>query len=464
MSPRLLHYSDVENAYDDPERIGRLAGLVQSLDGDDALVCGTGDTTAPGVLSLLTEGEGTVPFFDAVGADVDTFGNHDFDYGVGRTRELVAMTPQTWLTTNAYTSEGDEPPHGDDRRLAAAEGSEPWALRTVDGVTIGLFGLTDPTTPSINPNAGGVGFADPVAAGREAVDALRSAGADVVVLLSHCGNDDESLAATLDVDVILGGHVHTELVERVDGTLLTRPGVNGEVLFEVDLAGEPTVTRHETSEAPLDEELAGAMRERERAAGLDEVVATVDDPIERSASAAFRGESRVGNFVADAYRWATDADVGLQNSGGIREGDPIADEVTLAELVSLIPFQESVAVAELTGEELLATFRQASGATVGFGESDWWHAHVSGARIVYDRATDELESVTVAGEPVDPDGTYTLATTEYLFHTDHEFPSIEPRHRVATDDVQYEVLASYARETGIDPAVEGRIVRNGAPE
>jgi 2',3'-cyclic-nucleotide 2'-phosphodiesterase (5'-nucleotidase family) len=464
MAPRLLHYSDVENAYDHPERIGRLAGLVRSLSGDDALVCGTGDNTAPGVLSLLTEGEGTVPFFEAVGADVDTFGNHDFDYGVDRTRELVELTPQTWLTTNAYTSEGEGSAYGDDRRLAAGEGSAPWAVRTVDGVTVGLFGLTDPTTPSINPNAGGVGFADPVAVGREAVDALREVGVDRIVLLSHCGNDDETLATSLDVDVILGGHVHTELVERVDGTLLTRPGVNGEVVFEVDLSGAPTVTRHETRDGPVDEALAAAMRDRERAAGLDEVVATVDDPIERSATAAFRGESRVGNFVADAYRWKTGADVGLQNSGGIREGDPIAGEVTVADLVSLIPFQESVAVAELTGEKLLASFRQAAGANVGFGESDWWHAHLSGARIVWDRETGALSEATVDGEPIDPAATYSLATSEYLFHTDHEFPAIEPRHRAATDDVQYEVLTAYARECGLDPELEGRIVRNGTSE
>nr|WP_254663451.1 5'-nucleotidase C-terminal domain-containing protein [Haladaptatus sp. W1] len=44
----------------------------------------------------------------------------------------------------------------------------------------------------------------------------------------------------------------------------------------------------------------------------------MDDPIERTKTTTFRGESRIGNFVADAYRWATDAAVGLQNSGGAK--------------------------------------------------------------------------------------------------------------------------------------------------
>jgi len=461
MSPRLLHYSDVENAYDDPERIARLAGLIRRERDAATLVCGTGDNTSPGVLSLMTEGEQSVPFFEAVDPAFDTFGNHDFDYGVERTRELVAETPQTWLTTNAYTADGDGKPYADDRRLASEEGTRPWAMRTVDGTTVGVFGLTDPTTPSINPNASGVEFADPLAVGREAVEELRSRGADRIVLLSHCGNDDEELAAALDVDVILGGHVHSEVVERIDGTLLTRPGVNGEVLFEVTLDGAPTATRHETAEGPVATAVAEAMRERSTAAGLDEVVASVEDPIDRSGTSVFRGESRVGNFVADAYRWATDADVGLQNSGGMREGPPLSGDVTVADLVSLLPFEESVAVAELTGEELLDAVGQASGANVGFGESHWWHAHISGARIHWNRDAGELAAASVGGDPIDPTGTYTVATSEYIFHSDHEFPAIEPRHRVETHEIQYEVVATYAQERGIDPDVEGRIVRDG---
>jgi len=73
-------------------------------------------------------------------------------------------------------------------------------------------------------------------------------------------------------------------------------------------------------------------------AGLDEVVGHVADPIRRTESTAFRGESRIGNFVADAYRWAADADVGLQNSGGIRGGPPLVGDVSVADLVSVVPF------------------------------------------------------------------------------------------------------------------------------
>ncbi|MEF8806679.1 bifunctional metallophosphatase/5'-nucleotidase [Natronomonas sp.] len=451
---RLLHYSDIENAHDDPERIGRIAGLVAERRGADTLVCGTGDNVAPGVLPLATRGGQALDFFEAVSPAVETFGNHDFDFGLDRTRELVAASPQQWLTANIY-SEGD--------RFA---GCRPWAIHEADGDRVGFFGLTDPTTPSGNENAQSLSLTDPIEEARRAVDALRDRDVDHVVALSHLGRADERLAAACDIDVVLGGHVHSERIERTAGTLLTRPGAGGKVVLEIDLAADE-VTRHTVAEAPLDADLAATYRDRLEAAGLDEVVGRVDEPIRRTEGEAFRGESRVGNFVADAYRWAAQRElgadppvVGLQNSGGIRTGAPLAGEVTVADLVSLVPFEESMAVAELSGTELVDLFREGA-ETTGFGQSDWWHAHVSGARLVYDYSEDELVEARVDGEPIDPEATYRLATSEFLLHTDAEFPTLTERNAIRRLDIQYEILAEYAREVGIAPELEGRIVRTG---
>ena len=68
---------------------------------------------------------------------------------------------------------------------------------------------------------------------------------------------------------------------------------------------------------------------------------------------------------------------------------------------------------------------------------------------------------TADGEPIDPDARYTVAVSEYLLHSEHEYPTLAQRHRIDEADIQYEVLADYARERGIDPAIEGRIeIRN----
>ncbi|GCF12718.1 2',3'-cyclic-nucleotide 2'-phosphodiesterase [Haloarcula mannanilytica] len=451
VSPRIIHYSDVEKAYDTPERIGRFAGTVAAADGPDTLVVGTGDNTGPGVLSLVTDGEQSLDLFTALTPAFETLGNHDFDHGLDATRDIIAKSPQTWLTANVQ-QDGDRFA----RRL-----TRPWASRTVDGQQVGFVGVTDPDTASANPQANTLTFTDPLEAVAEAAAALRADGADMIVVLSHLGRTDEQLARACDVDVILGGHVHQRRIDRIDGTLLTRPGANGRAVVDIDLGGtEPTARFHETADGPVDDRVAAAIEDRLSEAGLDEVVGHVAEPLDRSQATTYGGECRLGNLVADAYRWATGADVGLQNSGGLRNDTvPLTGALTVADLMSVVPFEEPLTVAELTGSELRTLCRQASGQQVEFGEPDWWHAHFSGVELVWNDDTQTIERLQVDGRPVRDTETYTLATSNYLYYTELEFPVLTESHRVSVAAVQYEALADYVREADIGPTVDGRLTR-----
>jgi 2',3'-cyclic-nucleotide 2'-phosphodiesterase (5'-nucleotidase family) len=459
---RLVHYSDIENVFDAPERAARLAGRIRALSGRDAAVVATGDTTAPGVLSLVANGRQVVDFYAATDTVFDTFGNHEFDYGPDALRGLVADAPATFVSANARDERGE--PFGRD------EGVVPWATHEVDGATVGFVGVTDPATDSLNPMAADLSFDDPVAAARDALAEMRAEAVaraddlDHAVVLSHLGAGDDNLARALDVDAILGGHVHSRRNETVADTRLVRPGVNGEAVVEVDLdASVPDATLHEPDGATPAPELADALAERMAAADLDETVDVVDEPIERTGDVVHGGECRVGNFVADAFRWVHDADVGLSNAGGLRQGDPWAGEVTKADLISLIPFEEPVALASVTGAELHDVLREMAAPDVDFGEDHWWHGHVSNAEVVWDADAELILEATVGGEPIDPEARYTVAVSEYLLHSEHEYPTLAQRHRVDEADIQYEVLAAYAREHGIDPEIEGRIeIRNRA--
>ena len=453
---RLVHYSDIENVFDDPERAARLAGRIRTLSGPDAAVVATGDTTAPGVLSLVATGRQVLDFYEATATRLDTFGNHEFDYGPDALRGLVADAPATFVSANVRDEDGE--PFGRN------EGVVPCAVREVDGERIGFVGVTDPATDSLNPMAADLSFDDPVAAAGEALAEMRASvadgaeGLDHAVVLSHLGAGDDDLARELDVDAVLGGHVHSRRNETVADALLVRPGVNGEAVADVDLDAEPpTATLHEPEGADPAPGLKDALAERMAAADLDEVVDGVAEPIDRSGEVVHGGECRVGNFVADAFRWVHDADVGLSNAGGLRQGDPFDGDVTKADLISLIPFEEPVTLASVTGAELHDVFREMAAPDVDFGEDDWWHGHVSNARLVWDADAELIVEATVDGEPIDPDARYTVAVSEYLLHSEHEFPTLSERHRVDEAGIQYEVLADYARERGIDPEIEGRI-------
>ena len=446
MPARILQYSDVENAYDRPERIGRLAGLIEELRDEETLVVGTGDTIAPGVLSLVTEGRQAMDFFARVEPDLATFGNHDFDHGPDATRGIVADAPQTWVATNVYQSEG--PPGGTignaADRFGADAGVVPTAIREVAGTRLGFLGVLDPATPEVTPTASDLVVTDPVEATRRATADLRARGADQVVTLSHVGRSDDEIARETDVDVVLGGHVHASRIDRIEGTLLTRPGANARRLVELRyVAGDWSVDLHDVTGAPIEETVAGALRERVANAGLDATVATVDRPIERTDDAVFSGPCRIGQVVAGAYRWATGTDVGLQNSGGIRAGPPLAGEVTVADLVSVIPFEEPVVVVELSGRELRAVLAERDGRALDPVPDDRWMGHASGVA----ESDASRGEIVVDGAAIDPGETYTLATSDYLCYTDGEFPTLTGRDPVErTGRSQYEVLVDYAHE------------------
>jgi len=349
MGVRLLQYSDVESAHDRPERIGRLAGLLADLRDEHTLVVGTGDDTAPGVLSLVTEGRQSLEFFSRVEPDLETLGNHDFDHGLDAIRNVIAESPQTWIATNVYR--GDAPGRdggaGNDGRFGADAGVVPTAVREVDGTRIGLFGVLAPATPEITPTAAELSVTNPVETAQRAIEDLRARGVDQVVALSHVGPGDDDIARETDVDVVLGGHVHEPRLEEIAGTLLTRPGANADWLVELQFAaGEWTGVRHDVTEAAVDRAVADALAERFAVADLGGVVATAATPMERTPEDIYGGPSPVGRLVAEAYRRATGADVGLQNSGGIRSGPALSGPVTAADLVSIVPFDEPVAVVD----------------------------------------------------------------------------------------------------------------------
>jgi 2',3'-cyclic-nucleotide 2'-phosphodiesterase (5'-nucleotidase family) len=444
----LLHYADLETAIDDPEQCARLAGALAANRQEETLVLGAGDNTAPGALSLATEGAGALEFFRAVDPDADTFGNHDFDFGPERARELAEQAPQHWLCANAVVDGG---------RFADAQ-TQP--SRLVDaGASVGLIGVAHPRTAEINPAAGEIEFLDPVPVVREHAERLRERGAEYVVVVSHCGYNDEEIARETDVDAVLGGHVHDVFTEVIDGTAVVRAGRAGESFSAVTLGDDPEITIHEVDDEHVDQDLAARLRERMAEHGLDEVVATVEEPIERSEAAATTAESRIGNVVVDALRWKSGADVALSPPGAMRAGDPLVGEVTVADLVSLTPYDDDLVVVELPGDRLREAFVAVPFGYHDDGYPDRHCSHVSGATVVWDDEAGELLNATVGGDPIDSEETYTVGTASYIVETDHVNAAFGPEDAVSRHGLAREAIVEYAREEGLNPSLEGRIRR-----
>lgn len=448
MSVHLLHYSDLETGLDSPGQCARLAGEIAARRDRETLVVGTGDNTAPGALSLATEGEAALDFFRAVEPDGDTFGNHEFDFGPERARELAGLAPQPWLCANVTVdghrfAEDETTPH----RLVEA------------GEMVGLVGVAHPRTAELNPGLGALSFEDPVPVVREHAARLRAAGATRVVVLSHGGHTDERIAAETDVDAVLGGHVHDIFTDVIDGTAVVRPGRGGQSFAEVRLGSRPAAEVHEVGGDHVDESLATRLRDRLAATGLDRSVATAEEPIPRTETTTTVAESAIGNVVVDALRWQSGADVALSPPGAIRSGNPLQGAVTAADLVALTPYEDELLTVELPGGRLREAF-----VAVPFGYHDDGHpeefcSHVSGATVVWDDDAGELLQARVDGDPVVADRRYTVGVPEYLVETDHVNDAFGPGDVVGQHGKARDAIVAYAREQGLDPTLDGRIRR-----
>lgn len=448
MPLQLLHYSDIENAYDDPERIGHLAGLISDLSDEQTIVTGSGDNTAPGVLSLVTQGKQALDFFHSIEPDADVPGNHDFDYGIDPLRSQIRDSPQPWLCANVFA--GNE-------RFAAGAGTLSHTVIETANHRVGLIGVATPDTPVMVPEAAPLDFTDPVSAAAESVNELQGC-VDALVVLSHCG-DDTDLATALDVNVILGGHKHTPHTEHIDGTLVARPGSNGRYLLSVSFEGDgPTVNRHEVTDGPVDEGVSSALRNRMDETGLSNVVATLSEPIPVNDRARLAGESLIGNFVTDALRWRADAEVALMRAG-IRENEPLSGSVTAADLIGVLPFDNDLCIVELSGEQLLESFRELAVTYRYPDATDWWFGHVSGATIAWDDQTNSLLEATVNGNHVADDQIYSVAVDSHHVETTHLFSTFGSNEVTSTAGTAYEALVEYAQECGVSPELEGRIQR-----
>jgi len=441
---RLCHVADIEGVYDNPRSIGGLAGQIEALRGDDAIILGAGDNTALGVLALLTDGgRGQArPFFEEVSPIADTFGNHDLDLGPAWAFEWANSIPTTYLCANLDGPGADRIPDA--------------TIVERGGVHVGITGVAHPDTPNLGSDVGDLQFTNPVTAADDALDTLPAV--DYRVVLSHCGEHDIDIAAGVEADVVLGGHLHNRYVNRIDDTLVVRTAGSGSAVSEVRLSDEPSVEFHDIDTdngGPFDDGIAATYRQRRAALGLDEVVAHVDEPVIRTERERFRGESRAGNFAADAFRTAADAAVGLFPAGALRTGPPLAGNVTVGDVASCCPFDGSVVEVELDGDEFRRVLDEAGNPHQG--DRGWVQFHVSGLRVVW-TDNNEVKRATINGDSLDANQAYRVATSEYVIGIDG-FEPIDESVAVAEHAPQWQALVNHARDNGFNVKLDGRIRR-----
>lgn len=464
----------------------------------DKLFLDAGDVFQGTLYFNQFEGAADLEFYKGLDYHAGTIGNHEFDKGDQVLANFIAGADYPIVSANIAAA--GPSPLNPLKDTGDWSGVGKFGDRTIvtltSGKKIGIFGLTTPETPNISSPSANVTFnADLVAVAQAQIDALKLAGADIVVALTHIGylEDIELARNTRGLSVIVGGHSHTPLLNdstlpygqpRIDGpypTVTTDLDSNtvlvitdwewgkwvGDIVIGFDAANLVTGASSPTNPKPV---WAGgitggrALLTNEGAeitpdAAFQTQITTVYKPAIDALSAQVigattvdmpnanvrLGETLLGNLFADAFRarlMASPADnpqnlpiVAIINGGGLRTGIPVGD-ITLGKLLEVIPFGNTMARVDLTGAQIKAALENAVSA-FGTTTSTGRFAQVSGLRFWFSKR----------GMPARPPVAAT-STTPAL--------PAQPGSRVSR--VEVVIGSSYQP---LDPAATYRVVTNG---
>ncbi len=339
-----------------------LAGKVNEIrrreGAGNVLLVDAGDTFSDDLVGNQTRGEAMIRLMNALGYQFMALGNHDFDYGLARTRELAAIAQ--FPMRGANTLEAGKPLFG-----------EPWKLFKVNGVRIAILALSYHNTDETGSkdNVRGLEFTNGIEATRRYLPHLRKA-ADVVVLLSHQGTAvDRKLARELSgVDLIVGGHSHDRIAppEKVGGTWIVQALSDATMLGEVRL----TLGRNRRLQSvdgtvhalwndrvepdPAMARLVGDIDAPYRGK-LDGVLAASIDRIGRQ----YKSESPFDVLVGDLMRDYTGAQIAFMP--GVGYGVSIEPgPITRERLYTLLPHPTKLVTLEMTGADVLKVLEQSA--------------------------------------------------------------------------------------------------------
>jgi 5'-nucleotidase len=261
----------------------------------------------------------------------------------------------------------------------------PYAIEKVDGVRVGLIGVSLELTPTIVTPSGieGVRFLDEAETVNRYVEVLKDRDIETIVVLIHAGGEVDTDTGAItgefvdlveamndEVDVVISGHTHTGYATTIDGKLVTQAYINGVAFADIELtidedSGEvvskqaqivrtwgdvyPGHTPHSRVQTVVE------LATNAVAPLIDRVVGVASTDITREQNAA--GESALGNLVADSQRAKGGTDVAFVNHGSMRT-DLAGGEVTWGELFAIEPFGNDLIRQTLTGSQIEALLEQ----------------------------------------------------------------------------------------------------------
>ncbi|WP_254256699.1 5'-nucleotidase C-terminal domain-containing protein [Macrococcus epidermidis] len=387
-SVKILHTNDMHGRLDAED--GRVIGMAKVKTIKDkeqpTLMFDSGDAFQGLPLSNFSKGADMAKAMNAVGYDAMTVGNHEFDFGFETAMNYKKLLNFPILSSNVYK---------DGKSVYA-----PSAIIEKNGKKYGVIGVTTPETATkTHPNnIIGVSFLDPVASVTAEMKKLQGK-VDAFIILSHLGIDTTTkeawrgdnlankIAGNKDFKnnaiVILDGHSHSviENGELKNTVMLAQTGTAlaniGKVTFDLQNKVASNLKASMIKEADT--------KEVTQDAAVKAIVDTTKDNFGKATSEVvfhnpvqLQGErndvrtreTNLGNAIADAMEaysvngFDAAGDFAVTNGGGIRASIEGNKDVTIGDIIKVLPFGNTITQINVKGTDVKAMFEHALSAPV----------------------------------------------------------------------------------------------------
>ena len=417
----IIHVNDAHGRTQAEPYISKMANDLKNR-GENFLVLDAGDRLHGQTATNLSKGESSVEIMNTVGYNAMVTGNHDYNFGIDRLNELCNIMNFPLLAANVYDSNGN---------LLF----KPYEVFKMDGITVGVFGITTPETKTqSDPRiVGGLTFADPAETAAETVSTLKAEGCDIIIALAHLGDDEptapenksDALADVAGIDIIIDGHSHTLLENgrNVGNALITQTDGHGQHIgvIEITVSGgvvskTASVINIQETELQINENVTAVIEKHEKA--IEEIISVVigHTPVRLNGEREFvrTGETNLANLITDSILYATGADFAFLTGGNIRASIEAGD-ITMGDALDVLPFSNLLVTVELSGADILEALEHG---VSKYPEETGQHIQVAGIKFEFNPDSEEgkrVFNVSIAnGGAFDVSKKYTVATIDFL--------------------------------------------------
>ncbi|CAM3956529.1 bifunctional metallophosphatase/5'-nucleotidase [Mesobacillus thioparans] len=446
------------------------------------------------------QGLADLEFMNLAGYDAMTFGNHEFDQGTATLANFVKGAEFPLISANVnFENDENMSKLGHNEFSSKANDGEVYKgiVKEVNGEKIGIFGLTTAETVDISSPGEGVVFSDYIKEAKAAVESFEKQGVNKIIALTHIGlndgggDNDLTLAEEVEgIDVIVGGHTHVKLTEPIlvesgkEPTVIVQANEYGNFLGTLDVKFNKNGRVIEYAGELLDvknfkdDQAALQILNEKYKPAVDEmkntVIGTTTVDLIGGNPAARTVETNLGNLITDgmlakAKTINPSTVIAVQNGGGIRTSVKAGD-ITMAKVLEVMPFGNSLGIMQLTGAEIKEALEHSvKDAPTAFGG----FLQVSGLKFTYDSSLpvgQRVQSVEVKEDGVnyvslDLTKTYGVATNTFTAKGGDGYDVFGKAYsegRVSEPGfVDWEIFTEYVNKQEnktVSPAIEGRII------